>query len=167
MLNTTMTTTDAPAIWIGCLGCYNAGRLVGDWFPADGCPTDMPAFEHAGIGLRWPHFAEGHEELWVFDHENFAGLLNGECSPREAQRLAALINAADARSIPRDVLAHWSNDGNPAEDTDEFLDGLQDAYCGCWNSGADYAQDLHTETSDQPDTNAWPFSCIDWVHAWQ
>lgn len=22
-----------PRVWIGCFGCYNGGRLVGDWYP--------------------------------------------------------------------------------------------------------------------------------------
>lgn len=34
---TTMTTTSTdttPRVWVGCLACYNAGRLVGDWHDA-------------------------------------------------------------------------------------------------------------------------------------
>jgi Antirestriction protein (ArdA) len=159
--------TDAPQVWIGCLGCYGSGRLVGDWFPADDCPTEMHDFEHAGIGLRWPHFAEQHEELWVFDHENFGGLLDGECSPSEARRLAELVHAATDRGIPLPVLAYWVNDGNDTHDADELLDRLQDAFCGRWDSGADYAQDLASEISDQLDTCTWPYSCIDWGHAFR
>lgn len=34
---TTITTTDTtPRVWIGCLACYNTGRLVGDWHDAIG-----------------------------------------------------------------------------------------------------------------------------------
>ena len=29
-----MRTTTEPAVWIGCLACYNAGRLTGDWYQA-------------------------------------------------------------------------------------------------------------------------------------
>ena len=29
MTNTATTQTDAPQVWIGCLACYNAGRLIG------------------------------------------------------------------------------------------------------------------------------------------
>lgn len=31
---TTIAATDAR-VWITCLACYNDGRLVGDWFPAE------------------------------------------------------------------------------------------------------------------------------------
>lgn len=32
MATTAISTT--PRAWIGCLACYNEGRLVGDWFDA-------------------------------------------------------------------------------------------------------------------------------------
>ena len=36
-MNTTTTTTalDEPAIWLGCLSCYNNGRLNGKWITAE------------------------------------------------------------------------------------------------------------------------------------
>lgn len=36
-MNTTTITTalDEPAIWLGCLSCYNAGRLTGKWITAE------------------------------------------------------------------------------------------------------------------------------------
>jgi hypothetical protein len=163
----TTTTTDEPQVWIGCIGCYNAGRLAGDWYDAKDCPTDMRDFKPRGVFLGWNHYAEQHEELWVMDHENFGGLLNRECSPFEALRLTQLIVAADERGISREVLAYWVADGNGTDDADEFLDGLQDAYAGRWDSGAAYAQDLHDEMSNQADTSVWPYSCIDWTHAFR
>jgi Antirestriction protein (ArdA) len=166
MPNTT-STDDRPRVWIGCLGCYSSGRLVGDWYDADDCPTVMDDFKPIGIVLPWSHFAEQHEELWCFDHENFGGLLDGECSPCEARRLAELIDVATDRGIPGQVLAYWINDGNPTTDVDGLLDGLQDAFCGHWESGADYARDLASETTDQLETDTWPFCCIDWDHAWR
>lgn len=31
-------------VWVGCLGCYNGGALVGEWFDAGEAPEDMPEF---------------------------------------------------------------------------------------------------------------------------
>lgn len=159
---------DRPEVWVGCIGCRNAGRLVGDWFDANDCPVDMAEFEQATTAfLPWVHFGEGHEELWVFDHQGFAGVLTGECSPTEAQRLAVLIEQAEDRGLPTEALAHWLNDGHHADDADELLDGLQDAYRGHWDSGADYAQELAEEIGALPQDVAWPVTCINWDHAWR
>ena len=34
MTTTPPTTDTTPRVWIGCLACYNEGRLVGDWYDA-------------------------------------------------------------------------------------------------------------------------------------
>jgi hypothetical protein len=159
--------TDRPQAWIGCLGCYSAGRLVGQWFDAQDCPAEMHDFERCGVFLPWVHVAEGHEELWVFDHENFGGVLTGECSPSEAQGLAALIEQANDRGIPTEALAYWLSDGHASDDTDELLDSLQDAFCGHWDSGADYAQELAEDIGAVPQSSVWPTYCIDWARAWR
>jgi hypothetical protein len=46
------TTTTEPAVWIGCLACYNAGRLVGAWFPADGAGDITTQQVHAPDTVR-------------------------------------------------------------------------------------------------------------------
>ena len=33
-MTTSSATDTTPRVWIGCLACYNAGSLVGDWFDA-------------------------------------------------------------------------------------------------------------------------------------
>jgi hypothetical protein len=157
---------DAARAWVGCLGCYNAGRLVGAWFDADDAPTSMEEFDHAGVFRPWVHFAEVHEELWVFDHEGFGGVLAGECSPVQLRELAELIDEARDRGIPVQVVAHWVSDGNSTADTREFLDGLQDAYCGHFDTGADYAQHLADEIGSAP-ADTWPYNCLDWERAWR
>lgn len=56
------TTTTDPAVWIGCLACYNAGRLTGDWYQATEADEVTPARLHGGVSTT-------HEELWVMDHD--------------------------------------------------------------------------------------------------
>lgn len=160
--------SDRPQAWVGCLGCYNAGRLVGDWFDAEDCPTEVDEFERATSAfLPWVHFAEAHEELWVLDHQGFGGMLSGECSPTEARRLAELIELASDRGIPTEALAYWLNDGHASDDAEKLLDDLQDAYCGHWESGAEYAQELAEDIGAVPQDVAWPTYCIDWDRAWR
>ena len=174
---TTETTT--PRVWVGCLGCYNAGRLVGEWFDATEAPENMPEFNQM-VGSNLPavipsdHDDEQHEELWVFDHENFHGLLAGECSPVTAKELAEVLASVDN---PEAYGAYASDVGH------EYAtpEGFEDAFCGEWESGPDYAQELASDagylTIDERDpygrgktrdlSNVWPFSCIDWEQAWR
>lgn len=160
--------SDRPKAWVECIGCRNAGRVVGDWFDAKDCPTDMAEFDRETTAfLPWVHFGEGHEALWVSDHEGFGGVLTGECSPIEAQGLAGLIGQANDRGLPTEALAYWVNDGHDTDNADELLDSLQDAYCGHWDSGADYAQELAEDIGALPLDTAWPVTCIDWDHAWR
>ena len=34
-MTTTTTTNDVSKVWVGCIGCYNEGNLVGKWMDAD------------------------------------------------------------------------------------------------------------------------------------
>lgn len=59
----TTTTTHEPRVWLGCLACYNNGRLLGEWMdPADAAEEDGSTWQHI------PDFSP-HEELWVMDAE--------------------------------------------------------------------------------------------------
>ena len=84
-----------PRVWIGCLACYNAGRLVGKWVDAieagDKTPADIHDNATTLLSLESRDGGSPHEELWCMDHENFGGLLTGECSPMTAQEIAEVI----------------------------------------------------------------------------
>ncbi len=154
----TMTTTnDTPRVWIGCLACYNAGRLVGEWYDATDAGDITPEDVHGR--------ATSHEELWCFDHENFAGVLTGECSPMEATRLADALNEVD--DSERAAFAAWvaHQDGDINEP-----DRFHDQYRGEWDSISEYAYSFATDTAashearEMMDSPPWPFS-IDWTEA--
>lgn len=138
MGNGTATTTE-PRVWVGCLACYNAGRLVGDWFEGteagDVVAADLTSLAYEDDDERAEHLT--HEELWVFDHEGYGGLLSGECSPAEAQRLAELLEALDDHE--RAPFVVWVSDGcGDADDVERF----QDAYRGEWDTFEQYADQL-------------------------
>lgn len=171
-----MSTDETPRVWIGCLGCYNAGNLIGEWFDAAEAPQDMETFngtawapDATGVnrpGLRL-HVLEGHEELWVFDHENFHGLLTGECSPSEAVRLAELIEAIETDGYPVEAFAAWQSNYGPSEieSYDDVSSDFADAYCGEYDSEEHYAQELAEELDLTPHEHQWPASYIDWERA--
>jgi hypothetical protein len=48
--------TEVPRAWVGCLACYNDGRLVGSWMDGEEA-GDREAWDKAVAG----DFAEGSE----------------------------------------------------------------------------------------------------------
>lgn len=161
----TMVGTEAPRVWVGCLACYNGAVLVGEWWDATSAPLDMEEFNADGPALPPEHLAEEHEELWVFDHENFHGLLTGECSPSEARELAEVLESVDN---PAAFAAYVADQGRDyaAQDWDAFKSQFEDAFCGEYESGADYAQELAEQLGLDDDSARWPMTCVDWDRAW-
>jgi antirestriction protein len=138
---------DTPRVWIGCLGCYNGGRLVGDWVDAD--EADDFA-EHFTDKVKVPgmHIVEAHEELWCMDHENFYGLLKGECSPSTAQKLGDLFNDVERDHVDMLAVIAWATvRDEPVTEWDRPTEeAFREAFVGEYDSIKDYAYDLVRET---------------------
>jgi hypothetical protein len=89
--------TDSPRAWVGCLGCYNDGSLIGKWV------VGLVAADLVAAGLATIETVCGYttarcircfcDEFHVFDYENFGPFLEGECDPWEAQEAAEAIVA--------------------------------------------------------------------------
>jgi antirestriction protein len=163
----TMTDNDAMRIWVGCLGCYNAGNLFGYWVDAidapDGTQEWLDECRRQGQNVADPGIYDLHEELWVFDHEGLP--IKGECSPVTAKEIAEGIEAVPDH-IPRAaVLAYIDNEGI-GTDWDELGDRLEECYRGEHESLATYAYDLFVDTAPSREVadmvDRWPFSHIDW-----
>lgn len=145
-----MTQTNEFAVWIGCLACYNAGRLVGEWFPAIDAGDVTPDQIHGK--------PTSHEELWVMDLDNSPIGVDGEMSPSEAQRIAEALE--DVPADEREAFAAWcANNGVHITQADH--DEFEDAYCGEWDSQKDYAYQLAEDIGFEA-SGAWPASYIDW-----
>jgi antirestriction protein len=162
-----------PRVWVGCLGCYNDATLNGLWADATHCePVEIGVAEYREDdprGYRGPFCKRcGSDEFWCFDHENFFGLLDGECSPVMARQLAELISAVECDRYPVAAVAAWADStGTELSQWDGLTrEAFEDAYCGEWESEADYARELADEIGAVPSDVAWPMSCIDWDHAW-
>jgi hypothetical protein len=151
---TTMTATATrPRAWVGCLGCYNEGNLVGRWLDDPDeireyrCPAPVTIYNF-------------HEELWVFDHEG-APWLSGECSPDAFADRAEAWNAATDEHDPAVVAAYVANTGADYVDWDTLAEDVGDAYAGAFDSLADWAYELARETEGLP---TGPYAdYIDWA----
>jgi antirestriction protein len=136
-------TTDTVRAWVGCLGCYNNGNLVGEWI--DG--TECADLVEAGLTYR-PDVAGlpseickrcGAEEFWVMDHEGLpAAVLSGECSPSQ---FADLAEAWETVESPEMVAAYLGNMGETvtAENLAKLIEQAQDAYTG-YETVLEYAE---------------------------
>jgi len=112
--------TDTPSAWVGCLGCYNSGALVGKWIPGSEC-NDLEAAgltNSAGACIKC-----GADEFWVMDHENFGSVLSGECSPMEAYDAAILLESVE--DYEREQWEAWLSNGMPAD-----IDTMRECYIG-------------------------------------
>lgn len=139
----TMQDTDTPSAWVGCLGCYNNGNLFGKWLPGNVC-DDLEAAGLARIETIGDYTAArcvkcGGDEFNVFDHENFGGLLSGECSPVEAREAAELWEQAP-ESEREAWAAYLDNIGKGATYSD-----FQDNYIGEFNSDYEIAEEFANE----------------------
>ena len=122
-----------PRVWIGCLACYNNGRLIGSWHDAEDA-GDLDTNEVHQSGGYAGH-CDG-EELWCFDTENMPG---GEMDPITAAEWGERYEElSDDRQWPA-YLAYVENFGRG--DLPEIAD-FQEAYRGEFAEFGDYIYEL-------------------------
>ena len=133
---TSSATDTTPRAWIGCLACYNEGRLVGDWFDAATADEVTLADVH-GAHSR----ADSHDELWVFDHENLP--IRGELDPLAAAEWGRVYTEVGPERWP--ALCAWVESGDYVAEDDTDLPSISDfeeRYQGHWDTFAEYAEQL-------------------------
>ena len=157
----TNTLDSTPRVWVGCLHCYNAGRLVGEWFDAVDADEVTLTDVHRGAGGS----RGGCEELWCFDHENLP--VRGEMSPHEAAEWGSSL--ASVPEHQREALCAWVRSGDyVAEGTGDLpsIPDFEDRYCGEWESFREYAEELADGTgllSGVPEAVARYFDWAAWT----
>lgn len=131
-----MSKVQVPSVWIGCLACYNAGRLVGDWFPASDAAEVIPAQVHCAIPETLPE-CDG-EELWVMDLENMP--VNEEMSPLQAQRWGDICEELGAEHV--DALRAWVKSGAHVVDGNDLpcVEDFWERFAGCYDSWEDFVE---------------------------
>lgn len=149
-----------PRAWIGCLACYNAGRLVGRWFDAANA-AEVTIYDIHGAHSR----ADSHDELWVMDHENIP--VSGEMSPADAAAWGSALNEVEEH--PRPALIAWAASGDYVTEGRSDLPCIPefvDRYCGEWSDFDDYARGLADDTGlldGVPEGIAKYFDWDDWT----
>ena len=131
MTTTTLDTT--PRVWIGCLACYNDGRLAGDWFDAASA-DEITTYDVHGRD-------SSHDELWCFDIENIP--MRREMSPSEAAEWGRVFDEVDEHQ--RAALYAWVASGDySAEGTGDLpcTSDFEERYQGHWDTFAEYAENL-------------------------
>lgn len=136
--------------WVGCLACYNSGKLIGKWVDLEDVPTVETEDIHPD-GFD----CEDHEELWCFDHEGAP--FEGECSLSQAVEYAERVEDITITLDDEDlieVFLEWERMGY-GDDPSDF----QDKYYGAYVSEEEFVEQLTRETREIPD---WLDSYIDW-----
>lgn len=148
--------TEAPRVWVGCLHCYNNGRLVGGWFEADERDS-LDDIEEVHDRADAP-LTESCEELWVMEHENVPE--KGEMSTVTADEWLSAYEEIDDDD-QWEAFCGWVQDtGNDVSSSGDFLDHYQ----GLYHSTEDFAQELAEETMDIPESMSAYFDYDKWTN---
>ena len=144
--------TDTPSAWIGCLSCYNSGRLFGKWIAGLEC-NDLVSAGLATLETVGDYTANRcvrcfGDEFAALDHENFLGLISGECSPVEAYEAALLISELDESEYEK--FAAWISNGMAKD-----IDKMRECYIGEFSSDTELGEYYADETgllSEMPES---------------
>lgn len=138
-MTSTTVAINTPRAFGACESCYSNGRLVGVWVDAADAADLTAAQIHAGSGVDWG--AEGCEEFVCMDTSGLP--VSGEPSLEEAARWGEIYEEIGDTQWP--ALCAWVRSGSyTAEGDTDFpvVSDFEEAYCGEWDSFADYAEDL-------------------------
>ncbi|MCT1602875.1 antirestriction protein ArdA [Kocuria sp. p3-SID1433] len=113
MTATTIRISYVPRVWVGCLSCYNAGRLVGLWF---GC-ADAEDVDLAAVHRGQYRVTSECEELWCLDVDTLP--VDREMDLLEAAEWGEVYEEVGEELWP--VLCAWVRSGcNVAQGTGEI-----------------------------------------------
>lgn len=123
---------DAPALWVGCLAAYNAGKLHGAWMQASSDTAEM--YEAISEILAASPEAPAAEEWEIMDTENMPSLCRADVYA--AAEYVAALEALKDYTTAAEIVAAWVEwRGSDEMDAEK----IQDAYLGQFDSVEDYA----------------------------
>ncbi len=132
--------SEETRIYIADLAAYNSGYLHGVWIDATDDLDDI--WKQISIMLKTSPVS-GAEEYAIHDYEGFGGYSVSEHESIDSMHeIACFIE--EYPSFGGELLNHCS-------DLKEAQQMAEDAYCGCFQSLADYAQDLTEQTGNVPE----------------
>lgn len=132
-------------IYVADLAAYNNGILHGVWIDAT---DDVDDIQEQINKMLAESPEECAEEYAIHDYEGFEGYPLGEYAGiQTAHDIACFIE--EFPSIAGELLSHFGGD------IDEARQAMEDNYCGCYRSVADYAEELTEETTQIPQSLAY------------
>ena len=132
-------------IYVADLAAYNNGILHGVWIDATDDVDDIQDQINKMLAESPEEFAE---EYAIHDYEGFEGYPLGEYEGIQAAHdIACFIE--EYPGIAGELLSHFGGD------IDEARQAMEDNYCGCYRSVADYAEELTEETTQIPQSLAY------------
>lgn len=102
----TSNNTNHPQVWVGCLGCYNDGRLVSEWIDVEDAEDITIDSLHGYLPATLRTQVErdsAHDELWCFDTNNMPQ--SGEMQPMDAARGAGHKSSSEMTRCGRPICA--------------------------------------------------------------
>ncbi len=132
-------------IYVADLAAYNNGKLHGVWIDATLEPDEIQEQINQMLANSPEGFAE---EYAIHDYEGFEGYSLSEYTGiQEVHEIACFIQ--EHSEIAGELLNHFCGD------LDEAKQAIEDNYCGCYSSLADYAEELTSETTQIPENLAY------------
>lgn len=155
-MNTT-TEHDTPTAWVGCLACYNSGRLKGRWITADDWKesgehlpdVDGKYWTRSTYSNGSPFVACakcGGDEFAVMDSENTPSVV-GESLLIWSEWVEVWGGLSDDEVEAFLLFLDWQT----GDDLDSLLDQHRENYYGAHDSFRDFALDHFRECVDIPD----------------
>ena len=153
-MNTTTTALDEPSIWLGCLSCYNNGKLNGKWITAEQA-TEPEAAETLNGLAKLETIGDYTasrcrkcfgDEFDVMDHQ----LIPKSCATAKdfydnAEQLAKLHNAGELALL---VILAGALDPAGLMSLDELAEYHENNYYGEHDTDKDFAEHYADEVGD-------------------
>lgn len=135
-MTTTVKTT--PRVWIGALGAYNAGHLIGKWVDAtDGADALWEAQREVIREAKARLGYEGGEEHACFDYEGFGS----HPAIGEYTSLDTFGKLGELIAERGDAFSEWLGAAEPdLDDLDALSERFTESYRGEWESERAYAE---------------------------
>ncbi len=128
-------------IYVADLAAYNNGILHGVWIDAT---QDIDDIQEQITDMLASSPEEDAEEYAIHDYEGFAGYSISEYEGiQRVHEVACFLE--EHGEIAGDLLSHF---GDNIEDAQK---AIEENYCGCYASLADYAEELTEETTQIPE----------------
>ena len=157
-----MTTTEVSKVWVGCIGCYNEGNLVGKWMTADQLEDTLDKGQNL---LRAVCTKPQCEEWRIHDYDGPIAWCYSEEHP-DAEELIELMNLIDQEpdeyTVALMVHRDRSNDAPTVSAIEELVHEVIHIgryQCDLTNYFMESAIDCGLIKDDHP-----MFSYIDWEH---